>query len=334
MAAAKVMLDEIHDSLPQSSADHNVYTLGSVGNHNVVVACLPLGVYGNVEAATTVSHVTSTFPSIVFGLMVGIGGGVPGPNSDVRLGDIVVSKPTATSGGVIKYDYGKTLSNGRFERTGSLNSPPKVLLKAISQMKSDYMIGKKPANDILIHTTQTKPGINDTFSRPHQDLLFEANYTHEDENANCSACDQNRLVQRSQRTSYESFIHYGIIASADKVMKDAKVRDSIAEGQGILCFEMEAAGIMDELPSLIIRGICDYCDSHKNKIWQPYAALTAASYSKALLSAVPVTESRKRKYDEISDRTNRLEYGIPSIAATYLVGRRRDFVQDKSYLGK
>jgi hypothetical protein len=104
-------------------------------------------------------------------------------------------------------------------------------------------------------------------------------------------------------------------------MKDASVRDSIAEGQGILCFEMEAAGIMDELPSLVIRGICDYCDSHKNKVWQPYAAITAAAYSKALLSVIPVTGSRKRKCEEASDRTSRLEYGIPSILASRLVGR-------------
>lgn len=51
---------------------------------------------------------------------------------------------------------------------------------------------------------------------------------------------------------------------------------------------------MDELPSLVIRGICDYCDSHKNKRWQGYAALTAAAYAKALLSVVPATLSRER----------------------------------------
>lgn len=49
---------------------------------------------------------------------------------------------------------------------------------------------------------------------------------------------------------------------------------------------MEAAGLMDNFPCLVIRGICDYSDSHKNKQWQDYAAATAAAYSKELLSVV------------------------------------------------
>jgi hypothetical protein len=59
---------------------------------------------------------------------------------------------------------------------------------------------------------------------------------------------------------------------------------------GILCVEMEAAGLMDEFPCLVIRGICDYADSHKNKRWQPYAAATAAAYAKELLSIIPAQE--------------------------------------------
>lgn len=50
---------------------------------------------------------------------------------------------------------------------------------------------------------------------------------------------------------------------------------------------MEAAGLMDNFPCLVIRGICDYSDSHKNKRWQEYAAATAAAYAKELLSVVP-----------------------------------------------
>ena len=56
---------------------------------------------------------------------------------------------------------------------------------------------------------------------------------------------------------------------------------------GVLCVEMEAAGLMDDFPCLVIRGICDYADSHKNKRWQPYAAATAAAYAKELLSTIP-----------------------------------------------
>ena len=69
-------------------------------------------------------------------------------------------------------------------------------------------------------------------------------------------------------------------------MKHGQSRDKLARDLDILCFEMEAAGLMDNLPCLVIRGICDYSDSHKSKEWQDYAAGTAAAYGKELLSVV------------------------------------------------
>ena len=46
---------------------------------------------------------------------------------------------------------------------------------------------------------------------------------------------------------------------------------------------MEGAGVYEIVPTLIIKGVCDYADSHKNKTWQGYAAITAASCCKATL---------------------------------------------------
>jgi nucleoside phosphorylase/tetratricopeptide (TPR) repeat protein len=287
MAAAKVMLDEIHPLLTQPKTDHNAYTLGTISGHNVVVACLPSGVYGTISASTVASHTVSTFPNIRFGLMVGIGGGVPGKSADIRLGDVVVSKPTATSPGVIQYDYGKTLRDGRFQHTGSLNKPPPVLLKALAQIESDHMTGKRLVSKIMTDALRNNEGMREQFLRPQNDWLFQATYNHKENRYNCSECDQTQLVNRHPRRSDEPYIHYGFIASGDQVMKDARTRDIIVGDLDILCFEMEAAGLMDELPSLVIRGVCDYCDSHKNKQWQGYAALAAAAYAKALLSAVP-----------------------------------------------
>jgi nucleoside phosphorylase len=74
------------------------------------------------------------------------------------------------------------------------------------------------------------------------------------------------MMDRRPRDSEESVIHYGTIASGNQVMKDGLERDRLSsELGGVLCFEMEAAGLMNNLPSLVIRGICDYADSHKNK---------------------------------------------------------------------
>jgi nucleoside phosphorylase len=87
-------------------------------------------------------------------------------------------------------------------------------------------------------------------------------------------------------------VHYGLIASGNQVVKDAEFRDEINKdlGGNVLCFAMEAAGLMNDFPCLVIRGICDYADSHKNKDWQEHAAAVAAAFTKELLSVVPAQE--------------------------------------------
>ena len=121
MAAATAMLDDRHDQLSRPSHDDNIYTFGSIGPHNIILACLPAGVTGTASAAIVATKLLSTFTSIKFGFMVGVGGGVPSSTADIRLGDVVVSKPSGTSGEVIQYDFGKTTREGQFVRTGSLN---------------------------------------------------------------------------------------------------------------------------------------------------------------------------------------------------------------------
>jgi nucleoside phosphorylase len=78
-------------------------------------------------------------------------------------------------------------------------------------------------------------------------------------------------------------------------MKDALIRDRLAAEKDILCFEMEAAGLMDHFPCLVIRGICDYSDTHKNKDWQGYAAMAAAAYAKDLLCRIPANKVEAEK---------------------------------------
>ncbi|GFG17193.1 hypothetical protein IFM5058_08347 [Aspergillus udagawae] len=117
MAAATRMFNQFHDRLPQPLTDTNTDTLGSICSHNVVLVCLPSGVYGTISAATVVAQMLSTFPRLQYGLLVGIGGGAPSENDDIRLGNVVVSKRTRTYGGVVQYVYGKTLAGRRFEQS-------------------------------------------------------------------------------------------------------------------------------------------------------------------------------------------------------------------------
>jgi nucleoside phosphorylase len=284
LAAAAEMLDEEHEDLPQDPADSNIYTFGRIGEHNVVIACLPAGQMGTNSAAMVASQMKSTFPSIRFGLMVGIGGGVPSAESDIRLGDIVISQPYMQHGGVVQYDFGKTGAEGRLNRTGSLNSPPTVLLNAVNKLRANHMRRRIKLHEFL-----------STYARlpefAHQgaefDVLYNARYSHVG-GPTCDGCSKEEVVSRLPHENTNALLYFGTIASGNQVMKDGVTRDRISkELGGILCFEMEAAGLMNNFPCLVVRGICDYADSHKNKRWQPYAAATAAACAKELLVIIP-----------------------------------------------
>ncbi|KAJ4016030.1 hypothetical protein NW752_006964 [Fusarium irregulare] len=286
MAAAKGMLDELHpDPLQRDPGDHNTYRLGEVCGHNVVVACLPAGNFGVTSAATVATHMLRTFKSVRFGLMVGIGGGIPSASHDIRLGDVVVSQPGATNGGVIQYDRGKSLQEQGFERTGMLNAPPRVLLSALGRLQADHLTEDSRIPEFMAALPHK---MKKRFSHPgaSNDCLYLAEYPHVIDNSSCQWCDPSQIVAREDRDDSDPVIHYGSIASGNQVIKDATLRDQLGKELGVICFEMEAAGLQD-FPSIVIRGICDYSDSHKNKAWQFYAATTAAAFAKELLSVIP-----------------------------------------------
>ena len=290
LAAAQEMLDEEHDDLERDLADNdeNLYALGSIGGHNVAIVCLPAGRIGNNPAAVVATQMRATFKGSRFGLMVGIGGGVPSEEVDIRLGDVVVSQPDKTFGGVVQYDMGKATPSG-FERTGSLNSPPQMLLAAVARVRANELRGK---GRLAEHLSKLEGVPRFQRGKTGPDVLFEAAYDHEG-GSTCSKCSADRQEDREPRENEDELVvvHYGTIASGNQVMRDAAQRDRVsADLGGVLCFEMEAAGLMNSFPCLVVRGICDYADSHKNKRWQAYAAGTAAAWAKEVLSAIPAAE--------------------------------------------
>lgn len=289
MAAAQGMLDEHHSPLPQEPHDHNTYTFGRIGVHNVILACLPAGATGTISAAKVATQMLSSFKWLRFGLMVGIGGGVPSEENDIRLGDVVISHPTGAFGGVIQYDFGKTVQEGKFTRSGALNKPPGVLLTALASLQSKHIRQSHELSTYISKMTKRYPKMETQIAcpGPQHDSLYDAQYDHPSGDTTCSQCDVSRLVVREPRPSEEPVIHYGLIASGDQVMRHGYTRDKLRREMNVLCFEMEAAGLMDGFPCVVIRGICDYADSHKNKRWQPYAAVTAAAYAKELLYTIP-----------------------------------------------
>jgi nucleoside phosphorylase len=307
MTAARAMLDEEYEPFKSHNAnDNNNYVLGRVGEHNVVMACLPAGVYGTNTAATAANNMQRTFTGICFGLIVGIGGAIPNVEKevDIRLGDVVVSQPDKTHGGVIQYDLGKNLGGGSFERKGFLRPPPTVLLTALSNLQSQHdldgsKIPKFPAEMIKRRPNLAKSGYE--CPGPEKDSLFCSHLEGVTGNAQCTRC-QDGTIQREARADQHPVVHYGVIASGNELIKNAVERDRLGEELGAKCVEMEAAGLMNEFPCIVIRGMCDYADTHKNDVWQKYAATTAAAFAKELLSVVRPTEvaGTKRAADVMS----------------------------------
>ncbi|KAH6959663.1 hypothetical protein BKA56DRAFT_457271, partial [Ilyonectria sp. MPI-CAGE-AT-0026] len=307
--AAQAFLDEEHEGPEHVSPnDNNDYTLGKIGKHNVVIAVLPDGEYGTSRAASVASDMMHSFPNVRIGLMVGIGGGAPSRKHDIRLGDIVVSAPRDGKSGVLQYDFGKTIQNRSFQRTGVLNQPPTVLRAAVNGLKAQYERKGHGLEEKINDIAQKNQRLQKKYSRPDpsSDRLYQSGFVHSvDDDSSCAAAcgtELSKLILRSERTQDEDnpAIHYGVIASGNQLMKDASVRDKLAAEEDILCFEMEAAGLMNHFPCLVIRGICDYSDSHKTKEWQGYAAMVAAAYAKDLLCRIaPNRIEAEKKIGEI-----------------------------------
>ncbi|KAM0228306.1 hypothetical protein ACHAPO_010850 [Fusarium lateritium] len=300
--AAQAFLDEKY-SVPEfiSRSDENTYTLGRMGSHNVVIVVLPQGKYGLCSATTVAADMCHSFPNVKMGLMVGIGGGIPSRKQDIRLGDVVVGIPGHAHGGVRQYSLLTALEDEKLKTVGHLNGPPQAFLRAISGLSAEHDIQGHTLESSINAAIDKLPKLRNECQRPERtlDRLYLSDYMHVGDKA--SACaescsdDPSNLIARPPRDEDDELsIHYGLIASDTTLCKDARIRDKLA-ADGVLCIEMEAAGLMNDLPCLVVRGIADYADTHKNDQWHGYAAMAAAAYAKDLLRHVPSTLGRHRR---------------------------------------
>ncbi|KAE8338716.1 nucleoside phosphorylase domain-containing protein [Aspergillus arachidicola] len=252
-----------------------------------------------------------SFPNVRIGLMVGIGGGAPSADHDIRLGDIVVSAPSNTHGGVFQYDYGKTIQGQRFFPTGYLDQPPALLRAAVNGLQARYEIEGHHSVDDIDQVLERNPRLRRKYGRPDpaSDRLYQSHIVHRLNNkSDCTiTCgdDPSTLLLRNPRTE-------------DERQPDGSLWASRFRKSDVLCFEMEAAGLMNHFPCLVIRGICDHSDSHKNKAWQGYAAMAAAAYTKDLLCRIsPQHVQAERKIMEnlssvkaIHETTQDIDLGV------------------------
>lgn len=312
--AMMALFDERYDELGPIYGKHvgdaNIYITGRIKNHDVVLAYTP-GM-GNRTSASVASVLPVSFTGIKLALLVGICGGVPyaSDRTEIILGDIIIGDS------VIEYDFGRQYPDG-FERKkvvmetpGSPNREIRSFLNFLRTLKMRDQVQRQSTQYLKMLQEMKENHWN--YPGVLQDRLFEATYRHkhykQQSVAECICADCHSsfdpvcqqalksdcgtvgcagdLVPRRRLHSNNPapIIHIGTIASASSVMKSGEHRDQLAEKEGVIGFEMEGAGVWDSLPCVIIKGVCDYADSHKNKAWQNYAAATAASCAKCILA--------------------------------------------------
>lgn len=281
LLAVRALFDLTHPEIKKDANDPNCYCVGRMAKFNVVAAGLPHDEYGMNSATAVTSHLIRTFPKVKFCLVVGIGGGVPSAAKDIRLGDVVVGT------GVIQFDMGKRIQDSDFMMTGEKQQTPPYLRAVMTRIQSDCSFSFNSASNPLLNDIRVI-GLNRTnYRHPGalQDILFEPDRLHTAGELNCDKCTG--IQKRIDRLHSTPQVFYGLIASGNQVVRDAKHRDRLGR-ENVACFEMEGAGVVRSTADcLVIRGICDYSDSHKSKIWQEYAAATAAAYAKFFLSQMP-----------------------------------------------
>ncbi|KAL4805218.1 hypothetical protein BDV18DRAFT_26107 [Aspergillus unguis] len=303
--AVEIIFDHFWDEgFGQAPGDQNSYRTGVIGKHNVVLAYMPQ--MGKAPAATVSAHLQLSFENIKLALLVGVCGGVPeGGYSSIFLGDIVISES------ITNYDYGRRLPDGFVSKEPAWTPNFRVasFLRLLKGWKGCQDLERRTRHhyDIL-------QGRDNKYGRPQsrKDRLFAPSYHHKHYHPrSCIACSTNQRCKDAQDSTCDELkcdldqciirsrpilkkldledsgqqinVHFGRVASGDTVMKSGQHRDITAKQHDAIAFEMEGAGVFPSLQCIIVKGVCDYADSHKDKSWQPFAAGIAAACMKAML---------------------------------------------------
>ncbi|KAF4549346.1 Ankyrin repeat-containing protein 25 [Elsinoe fawcettii] len=280
-AVASFLDQEYGPANYQAPGDNNDYTLGRIGRHNVVIAVCPRGQDGLVPAASVARDLARTFLDVRIALMVGIGGCAPSIEHDIRLGDVIVSSGSSTTPAVVQYDKGKWQQRNNspdgsrqnlvrhrrpdsFQIHSLLNQPPQLLLTAITNLESyQERNGNKIRSMVTDAVSRVRKNMQRRFTMPDvsTDVLYKPGFVHQTQtdpgiDKPCCGTDEMIIQPRSERDIEEDDIavHYGPIGTASALMKDAYARDELSRRHGILCFEMESGGLMNQWPCLVIRG--------------------------------------------------------------------------------
>lgn len=344
--------DDFGVDFGKQPGDPNNYVAGRIGAHNVILALLSHMGKASAASSVANTYRSfpnirlAILAGICGGVPLGRNSSPSGNCHEMLLGDVVLSNL------IVQHDFGSRYPDGFIRKESMRNAPgrpSKEIQNLLLTITTETTIGRlrrrvyellgelqKSAADKKRQTTYAYPGVT-------EDRLFSASYRHMHHlsptcicrqwcrasdpvcqdalGLNCHelGCDEKYLISRDRLDERRSdgdpipVIHFGPIASGDTVMKSGVERDSIAKSEGVIAFEMEGAGICEDIPSVIIKGVCDYADSHKNKKWQPFAAATAACTVKAVLEQYELTKETTlgARYPEV----NRVRQGGSNYAS-------------------
>lgn len=270
--------------LGQAQGDQNAYTLGVIGKHNVVLVHMPGK--GTVSAAAVSAGIRSSFTRIEVTFVVGICGASPThpeTQEQVKLGDCILSTV------VIEYDFGKQYEHQFVQKSdveevhGKANPTIRALL---SQLKVSGI--RQDLADDLNRNLRSLQAVTAQAAYPgtETDRLGKTSASQISRNQVspvASGSQAMQLYDSDTREVGDPQIHFGRIGSASTVVQSSSHRDRLSTQDKIVGFEMEGAGVWDNLPTIVLKSVCDYADENKNDTWQPYAAATAAAGLKAIL---------------------------------------------------
>lgn len=302
--------DEGTDPFGRASGDHNFYTTGRIDKHDVVL--LDLDGMGTISATSGAAGLRASYNNLKLVLVVGICGGMPKiEGCEAILGDVVISKT------IKQYDYGRQYPQGFKTKDGvedTLGRAPKDIRNLLATLTKEFerkRLQKRAVQHLealKVAAVKERRRADYRYPGASEDRLFASEYAHV-HRGSCTACSQGEVCSLASETSCSDIrceqsnlisrdrlnqaeaetpqpeIFIGAIASGNAVMKSGKDRERLSKelGGDVVAFEMEGAGVWDELPCLVVKGICDYADSHKNKRWQSYVSATAAAVAKAVL---------------------------------------------------
>lgn len=310
LTAARMMLDNDHGlTYDTPKDDDNSYHHGDINGHKVVIASMIVSSPGLGSAQRLIGPLRRIFRNLRLHLFVGIGGGIPKSprpeNSlrDVHLGDVVIGWPEETgAAAIIQYDFYRSISGGKEHLLlKSFDKPNLQLVSSLNPMISDRHLGNSTFPNHLqkLKNLEKFPNMEeDLFKHPglENDRLFETKSDHVA--PGCGDCKP--LVDRAKRVETRPQFHLGTILSGNTLVQNAEERDKLSECySGALCFEMEAAGVIEDTHCLVIRGISDYADSHRASLdWHNYAAGTAAAFAREILCRIRPETVQKFEKEE------------------------------------